>query len=63
MCQTRERVLRDGQGDTTTLLSGFHFSLWKAGLALQRLPCPLPEVSAEQLTELAGRNEGLKGKN
>lgn len=62
MCQTRERVLRDEQGGHTSL-PRFYFSLWKADLAPWRLLCPLPETSAEQPAELAGRNDVLKGKN
>lgn len=60
MCQTRERVLRDGQEDTTTPLLLFHFFPWKATLYLQSFTCSLPEASAEQPAELDRKNEGKK---
>lgn len=58
MCQTRERVLRDGQEDTATPLLLFHFFSWKAILCLQSFTCSLPKVSTEQPAELDGENEG-----
>lgn len=61
MCQTRARVLRDGQEDTATPLVLFHFFPWKATLYLQSFTCSLPEAPAEQAAELDEENEGKKG--
>lgn len=58
MCQTRERVLRDGQEDTATPLLLSHFFPWKAIPCLQSFTCSLPEASTEQPAELDGENEG-----